>query len=292
MQCLQCKHKYPSTPACETQDWDVQRVTNMDSTFRSAEAFNTDIGTWDVQRVTRLRMMFYHAKAFNADIGAWDVQSNTNMYYMFYDAEAFTADIGAWDVQRVTDMKSMFHTAKAFNADIGTWDVQRVTTMRMMFRSAEAFNADISTWDVQRVTNVDQMFFEASALASSTKRAIAGGATWATNSQFMTSRGDSWAALPVEGMCTGNTDSSEDVDCTSGDGTNAANTQNKGSGQAGTDGATCCEAVPVDNVIPDSDGLTAEVAAWLANQAESEERTGPIAVRHVVFLLIVSGHWR
>ena len=47
----------------------------------------------------------------------------------------------------------------------------------------------------------------------------------------------------VTGMCTGNTVSDEDVDCTSGDGANAANTQNKGSGQAGTDVATCCEAV-------------------------------------------------
>ena len=50
-------------------------------------------------------------------------------------------------------------------------------------------------------------------------------------------------ALPftVTGMCTGNTESSEDVDCAKGDGSDAANTQNKGSGQAGTDAATCCE---------------------------------------------------
>ena len=53
-------------------------------------------------------------------------------------------------------------------------------------------------------------------------------------------------ALPftVTGMCTGNTESSEDVDCADGDGSDAANTQNKGSGQAGTDAATCCEAPP------------------------------------------------
>ena len=52
-------------------------------------------------------------------------------------------------------------------------------------------------------------------------------------------------ALPyaVTGMCEGNTESGEDVSCSGGDGSSTANTQNKGSAQAGTDVATCCEAV-------------------------------------------------
>ena len=52
-------------------------------------------------------------------------------------------------------------------------------------------------------------------------------------------------ALPyaVTGMCTGNTGGTGDVDCKDGDGTTAANTQNKGSAETGTDVATCCEAV-------------------------------------------------
>merc|ERR1740133_969564 len=80
------------------------------------------------------------------------------------------------------------------------------------------------------------------ALTDCTKKRIVDG--WATNSDFMSKFGNAWTSLPcVTGMCTGNSDSSEDVDCTSGDGTNAANTQNRGSGQAGTDDATCCEAV-------------------------------------------------
>ena len=51
-------------------------------------------------------------------------------------------------------------------------------------------------------------------------------------------------ALPyaVTGMCEGNSASSEDISCSGGDGTDTANIQNKGSAQAGTDIATCCEA--------------------------------------------------
>ena len=52
-------------------------------------------------------------------------------------------------------------------------------------------------------------------------------------------------APPVTGKCTGNTDTSENVDCAGGDGTTTANTQNKGAEVTGSDAATCCEAVTV-----------------------------------------------
>jgi len=73
----------------------------------------------------------------------------------------------------------------------------------------------------------------------------------------------------VTGMCTGNTDSSEDVNC-SVDETTGVNTQNKGSGQAGTDAATCCEAgttiVQITNIVVDLSFLEGSVV--LANSTE------------------------
>jgi len=60
----------------------------------------------------------------------------------------------------------------------------------------------------------------------------------------------------VTGMCTGNTESSEDVDCTGGDGTDTANTQNRGVAQAGTDAAACCEAVTQAPVVTSSATVT------------------------------------
>jgi hypothetical protein len=44
----------------------------------------------------------------------------------------------------------------------------------------------------------------------------------------------------VTGQCSGNDDRAEDVDCSSGDGTFATNTMNKGGGVTGSDAATCC----------------------------------------------------
>jgi hypothetical protein len=46
----------------------------------------------------------------------------------------------------------------------------------------------------------------------------------------------------VTGMCVGNANTAEDVDCSGGDGTNEKNRQNKGSWATGTTTADCCEA--------------------------------------------------
>ena len=123
----------------EMTDWDVSKVTDMNSLFRDKGSFNADISRWDVSLVTDMLMMFYGASQFNADISGWDVSSVTNMRTMFQNAAAFNADISRWDVSSVTNMYYMFYYAAAFNADISRWDVSSVTNMDTMFQWAPQF---------------------------------------------------------------------------------------------------------------------------------------------------------
>ena len=144
-------------------NWSVDSVTNMDYMFAFANSFNQDIGGWNVSNVENMSNMFNNARAFNQDIGGWNVSGVTNMSYMFWSASAFNQDIGGWNVSNVENMSGMFWIARAFNQDIGGWNVSNVRNMSYMFRSATAFNQDIGGWNVSGVTNMSYMFRSATA---------------------------------------------------------------------------------------------------------------------------------
>ena len=44
------------------EDWDVSKVTNMNSLFKNCKNFNEDISKWDVSNVDNMSEMFSGAK--------------------------------------------------------------------------------------------------------------------------------------------------------------------------------------------------------------------------------------
>jgi surface protein len=143
--------------------WDVSGVTNMGSMFSNADAFNQPLNSWVVSSVTDMSSMFARADVFNQDISSWDVSSVTDMTLMFSLATAFNQPLNSWNVSSVTDMGGMFGQATDFNQDISAWVVSSVTDMGSMFNTATAFNQDISGWVVSSVTDMGLMFSSATA---------------------------------------------------------------------------------------------------------------------------------
>jgi surface protein len=82
--------------------------------------------------VTDLESMFKWASAFNSDLSGWDTGSVTNMGYMFYtfyrEPLAFDQNLGGWDVNSLTSAGSMFtNTALStanYDALLIGWDAQ------------------------------------------------------------------------------------------------------------------------------------------------------------------------
>ena len=96
-------------------DWDVGRVTNMQSVFAMRENFNGNISAWNVSSVTSMYQMFKFARSFNGDIGAWDTSKVTNMERMFHGASKFDQYILMWTGAAATSEQSgIFTEALAF----------------------------------------------------------------------------------------------------------------------------------------------------------------------------------
>ena len=145
----------------DLSSWDVSNVIIMEGMFSDASSFNGDLSSWDVSSVTSMGGMFWNASSFNGDLSSWDVSSVTSMGSMFRRATSFNGDISSWDVSSVTGMGSMFEIAKAFNGDLSGWNVSSVTNMTRMFDGASSFNGDLSGWNVSSVTGMSGMFYEA-----------------------------------------------------------------------------------------------------------------------------------
>jgi surface protein len=134
-------------------------ITSLEQSFFGCEAFNDPaVTSWDTSNVTNMNTMFAVARAFNQDISSWDTSNVTDMSSMFSSASVFNQDISSWDTSNVTDMLSMFNSASVFNQDISSWDTSNVTDMRSMFAFAQAFNQNLGAWDISSVTSMGSMF--------------------------------------------------------------------------------------------------------------------------------------
>jgi surface protein len=160
---------------------DLSNVTSLDSMFRSATSFNSDISHWDVSTITDMYGVFAGASSFNQSLNDWDVSNVTTMFRMFNGATSFNSDISQWNTGRVQNMRDMFSSAAAFNQPLNSWDVSSVTTMNAMFYRASAFNQSLNNWDVSSVTDMSYMFEGAQDFNGS----LAG---WTTNSLANTRR--------------------------------------------------------------------------------------------------------
>lgn len=152
-----CVHGLSST-IMEVPDFLHPSMTNLNSLFYKADAFNQDISMWDMSQVTTVDSMFAFTKAFNQDLSAWNVSNVTNMLGLFQSA-VFNQDITMWDTSKVTTMESMFSGNKIYNQPLNELNVSNVVDLTAMFSRADAFNQDLNLWDVSKVKRMTNMFY-------------------------------------------------------------------------------------------------------------------------------------
>jgi hypothetical protein len=100
------------------EDWDVSKITSMNSIFFGApgvETCNPDIGIWDVSKVEIFTNMFRGATNFNKNLERWSVGSGKDFNNMFRGATNFNQNVTQWDISSGKYFQNMFQGATSFN---------------------------------------------------------------------------------------------------------------------------------------------------------------------------------
>ena len=82
-------YMFNQTPVFNDSDvsnWNTSNVIDMQSMFRSTDAFNQSLTDWDVSKVTNMSSMFDNAKVFNSPVNNWNTGKVTTLYGMFFNS--------------------------------------------------------------------------------------------------------------------------------------------------------------------------------------------------------------
>jgi hypothetical protein len=116
--------------------------------FTWANSFNQNIGSWDVSRVVNMTTMFRTATGFNNSgsdsIKDWNTANVTSMTQMFQIATSFNQPIGSWNTAKVASMNFMFSEASSFNQNLGSWLIPSCSNMASMLNGCGMDKANYS----------------------------------------------------------------------------------------------------------------------------------------------------
>lgn len=145
--------------------FDTSNCLDMANVFAYASAFNVDVSSWNTERVTTMNSAFRSALSFNHDL-LWNTAQVRDFSHMFQSATSFNGYL-SFQTSRATDTSSMFHTAASFTGKgLSSFDTSSVQTMESMFFGAVSWEGSgIAAWSLSSCKDMNAMFAGASNFA-------------------------------------------------------------------------------------------------------------------------------
>jgi len=97
-------------------DWQVQNVTNLSSTFMNMDKA-VDISSWQINSVTTLFQFMRDSLLMNNDLNHWDVSNCTIFTDVFRNADGQKQNYAGWDIQSATNMVNFQADANMLTAN-------------------------------------------------------------------------------------------------------------------------------------------------------------------------------
>lgn len=139
--------------------WDTLNVTSAQNTITGGNdaigKFNQPIGNWNMTKVTNINSFLSGQTEFNQDIStksvtvgastytAWNVGNVTGCRFVFWKNRSFNQNISNWNTVKVTDMTAMLTETNSFNQNIGSWNVSLVTAFNSTTQPDNTFATGI-----------------------------------------------------------------------------------------------------------------------------------------------------
>ena len=149
---------------------DTSEVTNMSYLFRQNTNL-TDISAlsnWDVSKVTNMESVFDSSGISDiTSLANWDVSNVTTLWGLFSKCTNLTdiSSLSNWDVSHVTAMPSIFNSTKVSDlTPLSNWDVSNVTLMSYVFENNRNLISliGLENWDVSHVMSMQSIFYNTS----------------------------------------------------------------------------------------------------------------------------------
>ena len=133
----------------DVSNWDVSKVTNMDSMFVGCIKFDGDLSDWNVSNVETMSNMFVKCRNFTGKgLENWDVSNVTNMEFMFSECEDFEGkSIENWNVSNVENISYMFDYCTSLNCNLNNWNVNKVKKKTGVFQGTRGIKNKTSWYN-------------------------------------------------------------------------------------------------------------------------------------------------
>ena len=130
----------------DVSNWDVSKVTNMDSMFNGCIKFDGNLSNWNVSNVENMESMFAKCRSFTGKgLENWDVSNVKNMDTMFGQCDVFEGkSIENWDVSNVENISYMFWCCDSLNCNLNNWNVSKVKKKTGVFASTRGIKNKVS----------------------------------------------------------------------------------------------------------------------------------------------------
>lgn len=155
-------NNFSGVSTIDLSEWDMTKVTNMESMFQGCKADYLVLGTLMPTALTDVWGMFYQSKFKALDLHNLPICNVIDLAILFgYCKELESINLTGWNTSKATNMCALFYgCSKLTSVDLSSFDTSNVTNMSSLLSNCSNLTSiDLSSFDTSNVTDMNCLFW-------------------------------------------------------------------------------------------------------------------------------------